>query len=487
MTRPPILARAGALLAGALLAGCAVGPDYQAPAAALPPGYAAPGAAPGAFEPGTPGPAWWRALGDPDLDALVERATQGGNLDLAGAEARVEQARAQRAAVAAAELPQVDARAALARDHYSRNSELFANLPFPNPQVQFTDERLGLDASWEIDLFGHTRRGVEAAQARWEAARADWRDLRLRIAGEVASTYLQMRQAERRLALARDDGAALHERLDLVERRRAAGAASELEVHRARADAAAADAAAAPWIAESSAARNALAVLVGAPPEGFETQLAPRRPIPQPGAGQVAVGLPSTLVRRRPDLRRADRELAAATAEIGVATADLYPRFDLVGNLGADTVRPGELTAQASRTWSIAPQLYLPLFGRGRLTATVAQREAARDQALAVYREAVLAALADVETAMLRFDRARARRDGLERAAAELEASAALAREQQAAGRAGRLDVLQAERDARMAQEQLADARTALAQQWVALCKALGGGWSDEAGAPQAG
>jgi outer membrane protein TolC len=205
----------------------------------------------------------------------------------------------------------------------------------------------------------------------------------------------------------------------------------------------------------------------------------PARPVPAIGAGKIAVGLPSELLRRRPDVRHAERELAAATADIGVATADLYPRFELAGNFGVDTIQPGQLGKLASRTWSLAPQFYLPLFGRDRLTSEVSAREAARDAALSAYQKAVLAALSDVETAMVRFDRGRARLTELEQAAGQLEAIAALVREQREAGRSSSIDVLQAEHQARQLQEQVSDARADLAVALVALYKALAGGWDE--------
>jgi len=401
------------------------------------------------------------------------------NLDLRSADARIREARAELGVAGAAAEPSVNARAQVSRDQFSRNSELFANLPFPNPVTLFTDYRAGFDASWELDVFGHTSRSVEAAGARLQGALAGMRDVRIAVAAEVARTYIAMRQAERQIALGEADLAGLRQSADLVQLRYEAGSASELELRRARANVEAQSAVLDGVRAERAAAVDALAVLVGVTPQAVLALIEPGRPVPTLGADHVAVGLPSDLLRRRPDVRRAERDLAAATADIGVATADLYPRFQLVGNFGAESVQPGEFGQKASRTWSLAPQLYLPVFGRGRLTSEVSAREALRDAALAGYQKAVLQALSDVESAMVRYDRSRARVSSLERAWRDLDGNANLVQEQYRAGRSSLLDVIEAERQARQAQEQYIDALGSLSTQLVALYKALGGGWDD--------
>ena len=465
--------RAGAGL-GLLLGACAVGPDYAPPPVASAPSFAASGP----FDTDAPLLDWWQVLGDDNLTALVRRATGGANLDLRSAQARIRQARAELGAAGAAGEPTVAASAQVSRDRYSRDSELYANLPFPNPLVQFTDWRAGFDASWEIDLFGHVSRGVEAAGARVQAAVAEARDVRISVAGEVARLYVQLREYEQQLQLADADRAALEDIPRLVQLRLEAGNASALELRQARADADAQAAVVAGLVADRAATLDALAVVVGVAPAEAGGLIEAGRPVPAVHAERIAVGLPSALLLRRPDVRRAERELAAATADIGVATADLYPRFELVGNFGVDTVQPGEFGQRASRTWSLAPQLYLPVLGRGRLTSAVSAREAARDAALSAYQKSVLTALSDVEAAMVRFDRGRERLATLQRAWQGLEERAALVREQHAAGRASSIEVLLAERQARLMREQLSDAGAQLAVELVALFKALGGGWS---------
>lgn len=465
-----------AALAATLAAACAVGPDYRAAAPSAPPAFTTPGSFDGAAPPAR----WWRVLDDDNLAALVERATGGANLDVQIAAARIRTARAELGVAAAETEPSVNVNAQVSRDRFSRESELFANFasfPLLKPQVLFTDLRAGFDASWEIDVFGHARREVESARARVQAAEASLADARVAVAGEVARTYVGLRQGERLLALAEADLAALQDSARLVELRFDAGNANALEAARARAAADAQGAQLDALRAQNGAARDALAVLVGVAPGEIGALLDPARPVPRISAERLAVGLPSTLLQRRADVRRAERELAAATADIGVATADLYPRFELVGNFGVDTVEAGALWQKAAQTWSVGPQLYLPLLGRGRLTSEVRAREAARDEAQAAYRKAVLGALSDVEAAMIRFDRARAQEAELRRSWQELEATAALVRAQFDAGRSSRIDVLDADRAARQAQEQHTDALAGLDVQLVALYKALGGGW----------
>lgn len=463
------------VLPGLALWACAVGPDYQAPKVPTQQSFVTGGD----FGSDEPLLKWWQVLGDDNLTALIERAIDGANLDLQSATARIREARAELGLAAAAELPTVNASAQISRDRFSRNSELFANFPFPNPLVQFTDYRAGFDASWEIDLFGHVRRSVEAADARLQSAQANLRDVRIAVAAEVARTYIALRQTEGEITLAESDLASLQESAHLVRLRVGAGNASQLELHRADASVQTQSALLANLRADKGATVDALAVLVGATPREVMQLITPGLAVPTIVSDRVAVGLPSTLLRRRPDVRRAERELAASTADIGVATAELYPRFALLGNFGADSIYPGEFGQRASRTWSLAPQVSLPIFGRGRLTSEVTAREAIRDAALAGYQKAVLQALSDVEAAMIRYDRGRARLAALEQVAAQLEANAVLVRHEFEEGRSSRIDLLDAERQARQAQEQRVDAAANVATELVALYKALGGGWEE--------
>jgi NodT family efflux transporter outer membrane factor (OMF) lipoprotein len=454
---------------------CAVGPDYQTPKLPVPQKFVTSGD----FDSGAPLLTWWQVFGDENLTALIVRAINGANLDMQSASARIREARAELGVAGAAQLPTFTASAQVSRDRFSRNSELLANLPFPNPLLQFTDYRAGFDASWELDVFGHVRRTVEAADARLQGAQANLQDVRIAVAAEVARTYIALRQTEAQISLTEADLVLLQESVRLIQLRFDAGNANELEVHRTEAAMQAQLALIAALYADKGATTDALGVLVGATPAEVAGLLKSGLTVPSIRSERVAVGLPSELLRRRPDVRRAERDLAAATADIGVATAELYPRFALVGNFGTDSIHPGEFGQRASRTWSLAPQVSLPIFGRGRLTSEVSAREAVRDTTLATYQKAVLQALSDVETAMIRYDRAWARMHALEQAATQLNANASLVRREFEEGRSSRIELLDAERQARQAEEQRVDAAGSLDIQLVALYKALGGGWGE--------
>ncbi|MGI9024012.1 MAG: efflux transporter outer membrane subunit [Burkholderiaceae bacterium] len=477
----PLAAVLPAALVAALASGCAVGPEHRVPDVEQPTAFATQAAS---FTSADPAEQWWRALNDPLLDSLVAEAL-AGNLGLTRAGARVREARAARNAEAGAAAPQFDASGKVSRDSISLNGENLANLP-PGftPRRSFTDYRVGFDASWELDFFGRTRRAVEAADARTDSAREAQRDAALTVAAEVVRTYVDHRLDRVRIEVARRSADAFANTSQLVLRQRNAGLAADLDVQRAESDAASARAAIEPLEAESRVALYRLGVLTGKPPAALAAWIAARQTAqfegdaslpPLPDA--IAIGLPSDLVRRRPDIRRAERELAAATADVGVVTADRFPRFALVGSLGLESIRPGQLVDQASRFFTVGPQLLVPIFSGGRLASRVEAREAARDAAIADYRKAVLEAFADVESALIRYDRERARAADLDTAEKKLEGTLALTRIRYRAGDTTLIDVLDVERRAIQARDASAQSQGQLATQWIALHKALGGGW----------
>ncbi len=446
-----------------LLAGCAVGPDSPAPRVNESQAF-------------LQQDRWWVSLHDPLIDEWVARALQSGP-DMALAEARVREGRALLAMNGASRLPQLSAGARSSRDHLSRNGESFANIPFANPAIAFTDYRLGFDASWEIDLFGHTARSVEAADARLASREAARNDAALRLAAEVARTVIDIRTLTLRLALARQRAAIQQDIVRLTGVQRDAGWVSDSEV--AQAEAAREDSLALlpPLASARAGSLAALSVLVDVPLATLDARFATVQAVP-PAVITPLASLPSDLLLRRPDVRQAERELAAATADIGVAVAEQYPRLSLVGSAGWDSIEPGGLTAAASRFWSIGPQLSLPLLAGGRLKAQLAAREAGRDVALAGYRKAVLGAFADVDSAMLRY------REALNSHA--VQAAALQARQHQydlvaqrvKAGDAGQLELLASAGQRDMARDALLSAEQQLATCLVALHKALGGGFA---------
>jgi len=473
----PRLAVVVAALAAAALGGCAVGPDYREPDARAFAPVAYPVADPG-LSSAEPTDRWWHALGDPLLDDLVERAL-AGNPDLASAEARVQQARANARIVGAAFYPSANLDGRVGRDKLSLNGENLALIPFRPSTVEFTDYRVGFDAAWEIDLAGRTRRQVEAAVARLGSSTEGRNDARLVVAADVADAYVDYRAAAERLALARRTLASVDETLRLVRLEVGAGVAGDADLHRAEADRLGAASAVPPLEAAVQSAEFRLAALTGEPLDALATRLEPPRPIPAVPA-TTAVGLPSELLRRRPDVRRAERDLAAATADVGSAVAAQFPRLSLVGTLGLDSVRFGDLASAASRYWNVGPQLALPLFAGGQLRAQADAARAGLDAALASYRATVLRALADTESSLIRFASERNREASLAAAAVSLDSNLALERQRFAAGDASMIDVLAAERAANLASDQRAASDALLAQDYIALGKALGGGWQTE-------
>lgn len=458
------------LLLPLLLAGCTVGPTYQPPA---------PSAASQApwLEPGTPGAvdlAWWDSFNDPQLSALVNRALAGAP-DLKEAEARLAEARANRDAVAGGRLPTLEAKGSLTENRLSENGQLpIGNIPGVDRQFRLFD--LGFDASWELDFWGRRTRQSEAANARADAALFGQRDVMLTLIGEVARSYFELRAAQSEAASAQALAQADAELARLTGLRFTAGEASRLEVERAEGTARTSAAAVPDAEARAAAAAYRIAALLGAAPEEVASEL--RKPAPLPASPDaILVGVRSELLERRPDIRRAERELAAATADIGVATADLFPRFSLFGSLGQQARTPGDLFAGESTRLQIGPSVSWPIFSGGTIRAQIRAADARAQGAAARYEKAVLGALSDSETAINRFLSART---------GETEASAALSRERAAyalaekradSGEDDRLTLLRA-REVLVATERRADqARAAKGQAAVALYKALGGGW----------
>jgi NodT family efflux transporter outer membrane factor (OMF) lipoprotein len=469
----------GQLAACAMLTACAVGPNYRAPGPvpSAPATYAAAVTEqlPVAASTAAPLDLWWRALADPMLDSLVAKAL-GDNPDLATAEAHVRQSRALARVAGAAFLPSLEATGRVGRDQLSRNGENLALIPFRPATTEFSDYRVGFDASWEIDLAGRTRREVEAALARLGSSTESRNAARVVVAAEVADSYVAYRAAVERLALARRNAASLSAALALQRLAAAAGIASDSELHRAEAEAAAAEAMAPGFAAEARAALLRLAALCNEPAATLEAQLAEPRPVPVPPAS-VPTGLPSELLRRRPDVRRAERELAAATADVGSAIAAQFPRISLVGDFGWDSIHSGSLTAAASRYWNIGPQVAIPILAGGRLHAQADAARAARDAALETYRATVLNAFADAESALVRYASELRRTASLDTAVRALDADVALERQRLAAGDVSRLELLATERALDQAVDQRVSSAVAAALDFIALQKALGGGW----------
>jgi outer membrane protein, multidrug efflux system len=452
-----------------LASACTVGPDYHAPE---------PKAAPEWLEAGAPGQVdlqWWDRFGDAQLSSLVQRAV-ASSPDLKEAEGRLAEARANREAIAGGRRPSVTAKGSATENVLSENGQLpIGNIP--GFQREFPLYDLGFDASWEIDLWGRRTRQMQGATARLESATYARRDVMLTLIAEVVRSYMDLRAAQADAATAEAQASSNAELARLTRLRFDHGEASRLDLDRADAAARASAAAVPNARAQASAAAYRIATLVGVPPEQVVPELQAPAPLPaSPDA--ILVGLRSELLERRPDVRRAERDLAAATADIGVATADLFPRFSLLGSLGQQARKPGDLVSGDSFRLQIGPSFSWPIFQVGTIRAQIRASDARADQAAARYEKAVVGALSDSEAAINRFLNARAATEDAAASLAREQGAFALAQQRADRGEDDRLTLERARQSLLSARQRDQQARAAKAQAATSLYKALGGGWS---------
>lgn len=470
-----------------LLTACAVGPDYQPPQPAMPERWTE-------AVPNVPAGAdlaqWWRGFNDDILNRLVERALQG-NLDLKAAEARILAARAQRDATDAERWPSVNASSAYQRQRISPNALLgmmgsmtqggsgngagqtSAFGPIGTPFNLF---QAGFDSSWELDLFGGIRRQQEAAAANADAIAESLRDVRISLAAETVRLYLELSAQQAQLAIAEDRLKNQRELSRLAEAGFQEGMVTVLDVQRAQAEQEQAESAVAPIAAQIKNSRHAMALLAGLPPAGLDAELAEvPATIPLPPA--VQPGLPSDLLRRRPDIRQAERTLASASASIGAAVAELFPKLSLTGAAGFQSQDLSNFTSLSSGFYGFGPRVSLPIFQAGRLLANIDAQEARHQEALLAYEKSVLAAMREVEDGLAGLQGEHGRRQALENAEQSAQKAAATAAAYYAEGEADLQSVLDSRRVWFGAREQLTQSRLAWATAHVALFKALGGGW----------
>jgi outer membrane protein, multidrug efflux system len=417
--------------------------------------------------------AWWRKLGDPALDGLIERAARG-SLDLREAFARLREARALRGDAEGELFPELDAKAGFLRRGESKNTPL--GLFVPDNGVY----SVGFDASWEVDLWGRVRRSIEAADADVDASVENVRDVAVAVAAETARNYIELRAFQLRLAIARDNVSLQEQTLALVRGRFDAGLVGERDVAQARTNVESTRSRVPALEVGLAAAAHRLAVLVGLPPGALADELALARPIPVPPL-ELAVGVPADLLRRRADVRRAEREVAAAHARIGVAEGERLPKLTLSGELGLAAEKTSDLTDGDSGVFGIGPSLRWSLFDGGRLKSRVVAQEARTEQALARFERTVLVALEEAENAMLGFVREQTRRGSLREAAVQARRAVDLSRTQYGEGLSDFQTVIDTERAVADLEDQLATSDAAIATQFVALYKALGGGWEERA------
>jgi len=455
-----------------MIQGCTVGPDYHRPSVE--------GADKGSWLSATTDTspvdiAPWRSLGDPVLTDLLEAAVTH-NLDLREAEANLRAARAERDAAAGHKLPELNAAASATRQQLSANGELPVNeIPHFNRRFSLFDA--GFDASWEIDLWGGTRRTVEGAQRRVEAADARQRDVLLQVVAEVVRTYAELRGLQAGLAATRNNAEAENDIARLVHERFSAGEASILDDVRAASQAHSAVAGVAALDSAVHTASNELALLTGRPPESLVDLAANNASVPLPPA-LVPVGLRSDVLRRRPDVRAAEADLAAATSDIGVQIASLFPTVSLMGSVGQDAQHTGDFAKGGSTYYSVGPSLHWPIFAGGSIRAQIRAAHARADAAGARYEKAVLSALADSETALNRYAAARTTLQERETARSQSAAALKFAQDRFHAGDDDRVTLLEAASAYDAADQAWASAAQELLEDYAALVKALGGGWA---------
>ncbi len=465
-----------------LVSGCAL-PGPRALDAAVPDHFAeAPAPAPAAApEPDLAD--WWKGFNDQVLDDLVAR-TLADNLDLRQTAARIEQARQQAIMTGARGLPQLQADAGASRTRISEHaipvppgqSTGGRPSPFGLPGSEFNSYHLGVDASWQVDLFGGIRSAAQGARARTQAAQWSRRDLQVSLAAETASHYLALRALQQREAIAWDELSRQREVLSIVRARAGAGLVTGLDVEQQQALVNAAEARTYPLEAQARAEIHALGVLAGEAPDALAERLARVQALPA-APPMPAAGLPSSLLRRRPDIRRAEREVAAAAADVGVAAADLYPQLTLSAQPDFVSTALSSLLDWSSRSYTLSAGVLWPIFEGGRLKAALARADAAQTEALLAYRKTVLVGLRDVEDALARCQADEAARGSLQASLDQARGAEALARDQQRAGLTNFVGVLTAQQAVTGGEDQLAQAELARAQDVVSLYRALGGGW----------
>jgi multidrug efflux system outer membrane protein len=469
------------------LGGCTVGPHYIRPDVQVP-GRWIEEAAGDTYTKTVGVSQWWTIFNDPALNSLVQRAV-GKNLDLRIAEARIREVRSALGIAAAGGLPRIDASALYTRGQRSESVPPFRSQTpggsTSNGSV-FGDRRqdlfqAGFDSSWEIDVFGGVRRDVEAAKADIAAAEESRRDVIVTLLAEIARNYIELRGTQLRIAILKSNLGAQQEILELTKVRFDAGLTTGLDVARAETLVATTRAQFPPLVTEMRQNIHRLGVLLGDPPGALLSELSKETPIPL-HPPHVPVGLPSEILRRRPDIRRAEKELEAATARIGVATADLFPRFSLTGSFGRRSDAFEDLSSGASQLWAFGPSIHWPLFAGGRIRANIQVQNARQEQALTLYEKAVLNSLEDVENALVSYSREQERQRSLIEAVAANRRAVEIANSRYSGGLEDFLSVLDAQRSLYDSEDQLAQSEQAVAENVVKLYKALGGGWEEPIG-----
>ncbi len=502
--RPRVTPARAATLLATLLAGCTMGPNFTRPTTTPPAAWASAASAP-ADLPSKPvaraydGRSWWSVFKDPVLDGLVAEAVRQ-NLDLQTAALRIEEARAQRGSAASEGLPSVSGSGIGGRQRSSKNGLASAltggasqqgspsggaggasGAAAPSPYSDLFD--VGFDATWELDLWGKARRGVEAADANIVSAEQARGDAQISLTAEVARTYLSLRGAQRQRAIALadiDDQRALFK---LTDSRARNGFISQADAVQQQAQLSSAEAQLPPIDQNIAQAMNRLALLLALPPGALADRLGP---LPQADVAlppEVPVGLPGDLLRRRPDILKSEADLHAATAKVGQARAQLFPSITLGGTAGLQSIHASSLTDWASRFWVGGAEISIPIFEGGKLKAQIRTADAQLKEAALAWRSTVLSAYHDADNALLAYADEQRHAAALARALADARRGDQLMRSRYSNGFVSMIEVLDAQRTVHQAEQQALQSNVTAATDLVALYKALGGDWSEDAGA----
>jgi NodT family efflux transporter outer membrane factor (OMF) lipoprotein len=437
-----------------IIQGCTVGPDYVIPDTEMPDAWnqeLTRGLTDGQADMQT----WWFILDDPILDDLIEKANEG-NLDLKTAMSRINQARAQLGI---------------------RVSENGLLAP-PSGNVDQTNlHRAGLDSTWEIDVFGRISRSVESASANLDASIENYRDIMIILYSEVALNYIQVRSLQARIQYAQNNIKLQKGTLQLTKDRLKAGLVPELDVEQAKLNLANTESVIPSLRSRKIQAINRLSVLIGQPPGQLEELMLNAQNIPDINE-EIIVGLPAELLRQRPDIRSAERNLAAQTAQVGVATADLYPSFSLSGTFALEAQNLDDMDNWDSRTWGFGPAFRWNLFDGDRIRSNIRFQEALTEELLLQYEQTVLLALEEVENAMVAYKEEQIRLEATERSVVAAQKSVELVDTLYRSGLTDFQNVLDMQRSLSIQQDQLAESEGFVVQNLIRIYKSLGGGWS---------
>ncbi|WP_429284609.1 efflux transporter outer membrane subunit [Paraburkholderia sp. GAS41] len=488
-----------------VIAGCTVGPDFKRPTTSTPPQVfdrtEAAKASSKAVEAGFNGD-WWTLFDDPTLNAL-EQQLAAANLDVAAASARLRQSRAEQRVAGAAELPTLDAAASYDRERGSPNGILgllgvsptgsqpqsasgsnplgAAALPGPTGSPAYNLYQAGFDTSWELDIWGRNRRGVEAASALADASIEDRNGVLLSARAELARDYIALRDTQSLLAIARQNLEIARDTAKLTQIRVREGVTTDLDVANASAQVASIESLLPTLESQCETRINAIGILLAQQPGALKQMLDGPRAVPELPA-QVPIGFPSELVQRRPDIRQAEAQLHAATASIGMAKADFYPRISLNGSAGFQSLQLSNLANWASGQFVVGPSITMPIFEGGRLKGTLHLREGQQQEAAVVYQHTVLEAWREVDDALVVYDAEQMRRDKLTAVVTLNQRALSVAQQRYKAGAVDYLDVLNVQKQLLEGQSNLEQSKATAAANLITLCKALGGGWESTYG-----